>query len=312
MTSAAFTTDLARLGPAGGKAGWSLSASRAYCQRLARTHYENFRVASWLLPRSLREHFYAIYAYCRWSDDLADETRGGAATLDLLAWWHEQLIACYHGQARHPVFVALAETIRQFNIPIEPFADLLVAFRQDQTKHRYQDRHELLDYCRHSACPVGRLVLYLARSVETRNLELSDSICTGLQLANFWQDIARDWRQGRRYLPDDTMRRHDCSESMFQARQATAAFRAALAEEVEVAERMLRAGFELIGRMPTLFQLEVWLFIQGGLAILERIRAQDYDVWSRRPTVSRGAQLRLLAGGCWRRWSGRLSRTSLE
>ena len=311
MTSQGFAADLASLGPAA--PGMAQAAgriptaaeSRAYCRSLARSHYENFQVASWLLPRALRPHFYHVYAYCRWSDDLADETGDRQRSLELLDWWEHELSECYAGRARHPVFVALRETIAEFEIPRAPFADLLVAFRQDQRQTRYETFDDLLSYCRNSANPVGRLVLYLCRSHDDARGRLSDSICTGLQLANFWQDVAGDFRRGRIYLPLADCRNFGYNESDFAAGEANGAFRRLLAFEVERAERWLRDGLPLVEQLPGQLRGDVWLFVHGGLKILDRIRAIDYDVWRRRPKVSRSDQLRLLAGWMWRTLPGR-------
>lgn len=302
MTSEAFAADLRRYGPeapaAQSAANRILSApeARAYCRRLALTHYENFRVASWLLPRALRTHFYHVYAYCRWADDLADETGDPARSLQLLDWWQAQLIACYAGQVRHPVFIALAETIREFDIPSEPFLDLLTAFRQDQHVTRYETFDDLLGYCRNSANPVGRLILYLGRCHDDAKGQLSDSVCTGLQLANFWQDVANDWDRGRIYLPLADCRSFGYNEGDFAVRRSSTEFRRLLQFEVDRAERWLREGLPLVDEMPGRLRGDVWLFVHGGLKILERIRELDYDVWKRRPKVSRLDQLRLLIG----------------
>ena len=299
---ATFAADLALFGPAaGGPSATGVRAltadeSRAYCRRLATTHYENFAVASWLLPRALRPHFYHVYAYCRWADDLADETGDPRRSLELLDWWKEQLHDCYAGKAHHPVFVALQETICEFEIPPAPFLALLEAFRQDQRVTRYETFHDLLGYCRNSANPVGRLVLYLARSHDEQRGRLADSVCTGLQLANFWQDVAGDWRRGRIYLPLADCRDFGYNENDFAAGRANAEFRRLLAFEVDRAERWLREGLPLAEQMPGRLRGDVWLFVYGGLKILEHIRAIDYDVWKRRPKVSRLDQLRLLAG----------------
>jgi squalene synthase HpnC len=274
---------------------------------LARRHYENFTVASWLLPRPMQQHFCNVYAYCRWADDLADQARDPRESLALLDWWEEQLHACYRGQVTHPVFVALWETIREFRIPPDPFADLLVAFRQDQRITRYETAEQLLEYCRYSANPVGRLVLYLGRCHDRKRVRLADSICTGLQLANFWQDVAEDWDRGRIYLPQARCRRHGYDESMFARRQCNEAFRRLLAAEVSEAEGWLRRGRPLIGMVPRWMRLEVALFIQGGLAILEQIGRQDYDVWSSRPVVSKLDKLRLAARCWWRLRRGTLT-----
>jgi squalene synthase HpnC len=283
----------------------SLAACQAYCRRLARAHYENFAVASWLLPRTLRTHFYNIYAYCRWSDDLADETGGHAlSTGDLLDWWEAELRACHAGQARHPVFIALRETIREFAIPPEPFHDLLSAFRQDQQVSRYETFDDLLDYCRRSANPVGRLVLYLGRAHDEERGKLSDAICTGLQLANFCQDVAEDWRRGRVYIPLEECRRFDYSEADFAAGRDDRRFKDLLSLQVDRAESWLRSGLPLVERLPRALAGDIWLIAHGGLRILERIRAVEFDVWRRRPKVTRRDQFRLLAGYLARRWFG--------
>ncbi len=282
----------------------SLGESRDYCRQLAKRHYENFVVASVLLPQELRPHFHAVYAYCRWADDLADETGGGDESLRLLDWWDGELEACYRGQARHPVFVALGETIRQFAIPIDPFQALLVAFRQDQYRNRYQTFNDLLDYCRYSANPVGRLVLYLAQAATPRNFEFSDCICTGLQLANFCQDVARDYARGRIYLPLAELSDAGYDERMFARSEYNAAFRSVLAALVDRAEAQLRAGEPLVARVPPTLRFDIALFTRGGLAILRKIRAQNFDVWRRRPVVGKLATLGILAK-TWidcRRW----------
>ncbi len=276
---------------------------QGYCRHLARRHYENFTVASALLPRELRQHFHNIYAYCRWADDLADETAGGEESLRLLDWWQTQHEDCYGGRTRHPVFVALAETISRFDIPPEPFADLLTAFRQDQRTTRYETFDELLQYCRYSANPVGHLILYLGRSYDAERAKLSDSICTGLQLANFWQDVARDFDRGRIYLPQADCRRFGYDGETFARRQTNESFRALLAHEVDEATVWLVNGLPLLDVLPKELRLDVALFAHGGLAILDRIRRLDYDVWRRRPTVGRFAKLRLLVR-CW--WQLRL------
>jgi squalene synthase HpnC len=302
-----FTVELERFAPPNGAAPQpGIRQSRAYCRRLARMHYENFRVASWLLPRHLRQHFCNVYAYCRWSDDLADETAGGQESLDLLDWWEEELLACYGGTPRHPVMVALTETIVAFGIPPEPFLQLLVAFRQDQTVKRYETERQLLEYCKSSANPVGRMVLYLGHCHDKKRGALADNVCTGLQLANFCQDVRRDWERGRIYLPLSTRERMGCREEALAGGDFDAAWRAALAYHVAGAQVLLSTGRELVPLVPRELQLDVWLFIEGGLAILKHIVALDYDVWTSRPTVSKREQLALLAHGCWLKTRGRL------
>ena len=285
---------------------------RRYCRRLARRHYENFTVVSWLLPGRLRQHFYNVYAYCRWADDLADEPGDGAPcthgpqSLLLLDWWEKELRNCYAGKTRHPVFLALANTVRRFSIPIDPFIDLLVAFRQDQRIHGYDDAGQLMQYCRYSANPVGRLILYLGKCHTAERVQLSDSICTGLQLANFWQDVARDWDMGRVYLPAADRARFGYDDEMFARREVNDAFRRLMAAEVDLAEGHLRRGFPLVRWMPPELQLDVALFIQGGLAILRAIRQQNYDVWTSRPTISKKTRLRMLWKCWWELKRGRI------
>ncbi|HVU89741.1 MAG TPA: squalene synthase HpnC [Pirellulales bacterium] len=300
MASMPFQVDLDRYGPASSRAAASLAESRDYCRELATRHYENFHVASLLLPRALRPHFHAVYAYCRWSDDLADEIGDAKHSEELLDWWEAELRDCYAGSARHPVFVALRQTIQEFSIPIAPFADLLVAFRQDQSVHRYERPDDVLAYCRYSANPVGRLVLFLAQAHDEGRGALADSICTGLQLANFCQDVAGDWQRGRVYLPQAECRRFGYSEDDFARHAANDNFRRLMASEVERAATYLRQGLPLVDLMPRGLRGDVWLFAHGGLAILERIRAVDYDVWHKRPKISRLGKARLLGGAVWR------------
>lgn len=278
----------------------SLAEAAAYCRQLARTHYENFTVASWLLPRNLRPHFYAVYAYCRSADDLADETGDPRASLAALDRWEDQLEGCYAGSPQHPVFVALRPTIDKFSIPREPFERLLTAFRHDQRVRRYLTHEEVLNYCQNSANPVGRLILFLGRCHDERRCQLADSICTGLQLANFCQDVARDWAKGRVYLPQETLDRVGCAQDVFARGHASAAFRQAMELEVGRAETYLRAGEPLIELMPRGLQIDVALFVAGGLSILQAIRDVDFDVWRKRPTISRRRQLRLLWQSWWR------------
>jgi len=305
-----FLVELARWGPKSlPEEPPTLRAARRYCRRLARRHYENFTVASWLLPRRLRQHFYNVYAYCRWADDLADEVFSPRESLALLDWWEQQLRACYAGQTRHPVFRALRETIERFKIPMDPFLDLLVAFRQDQRQRRYETFADVLQYCRYSANPVGRLVLYLAECHTPERVRLSDAICTGLQLANFCQDVARDWQRGRVYLPLADCRRFGYEEVMFARGEFNEAFRKLMQLSVERAESYLREGLPLVGLVPAELRVDVLLFVHGGLAILEAIRRQDYDVWSCRPVVSRTKAVKLLARCWWQVRFGKLEGT---
>lgn len=271
----------------------TLEEAQAWCRRLAESHYENFHVASWFLPRALRPHFHAIYAYCRISDDLGDEVGDTAQSLALLEMWGRELDACYEGRARHPVFVALADTIRACSIPKEPFADLLTAFRQDQTVTRYETMAELLAYCRNSANPVGRLVLYTCGIRDEERFALSDATCTALQLANFWQDVRVDYGKGRVYLPQEDMRRFGVHEEILAAGVATPGFRVLMRHEVEYARHLFREGLPLIGRVGRELALDLDLFSRGGLEILRAIERRNYDVLSARPAISTTTKLAL-------------------
>ena len=271
----------------------SLDEARAWCRQLSESHYENFHVASWFLPKALRPHFHAIYAYCRVSDDLGDEVGDTAQALALLDMWGSELDACYEGRTRHPVFVALAETIRACSIPKEPFADLLTAFRQDQTVTRYRNMQQVLDYCRYSANPVGRLVLYVCGYADEERFRLSDATCSALQLANFWQDVRVDYGKGRVYLPQDDMQRFGVSEDVLAGGAATPEFRALLEFEVDFARRLFEQGLPLIGMVGRELALDLDLFSRGGLEILRAIELQDYDVLSARPAISKRTKLAL-------------------
>jgi squalene synthase HpnC len=285
----------------------SLAEAETYCRRLATSHYENFPLVSWLLPRDLHQHFYNVYAYCRWSDDLADEIGDPARSLELLEWWQGQLDACYAGEARHPVFVALAQTIREFLIPRQPFADLLSAFQQDQRVSTYETFADLRDYCRRSADPVGRLVLYLVRQHTPRNVAWSDSLCTGLQLANFWQDVRRDRQLGRVYLPREDRLRFGYRDDDLERQITNQAFLDVMRFEVTRAREFLEAGLPLIPELPGRLQVDLELFARGGLRILGCIEEIGYRVWDVRPTVSKLDFARLFCGCVWRRLQRRRS-----
>ncbi len=271
----------------------NLEQARAWCKQLAESHYENFHVATWFLPKGLRPHFHSIYAYCRISDDLGDEVGDRSAALALLDFWGGELDACYQGSARHPVFVALAETIRVCSIPKEPFSDLLAAFRQDQTVTRYGSMQDVLSYCRFSANPVGRLVLYASGYADELRFRLSDATCSALQLANFWQDVRVDFGKDRVYLPQDSMRRFGVSDETIARGIATPEFRALLKSEVDFARHLFEEGLPLIGMVGRDLAVDLDLFSRGGLEILNAIQAQDYDVLSARPFISKSTKLAL-------------------
>jgi squalene synthase HpnC len=289
----AFSDDLNRFGP-GSTERVSREQALAYCARLTATHYENFSVVTWLTPREHRPALKSIYAYCRWSDDLGDEVDDRARALELLSWWRGELRAMYRGDARHPVMVALQDTVRRYAIPIEPFEALISAFEQDQTVTEYQTYEQLLDYCTRSANPVGHLVLYVSGSYTAENARLADCTCTGLQLANFWQDVARDLAIGRIYLPREDRERFGCSESDLRAHRFTPGFAALLRLEVERARSLLALGRALVPRIPGPLAIDIDLFSRGGLAILELIESRGFDVLSSRPSLSRWTKVSLL------------------
>ena len=295
-----LAAQLARYGPSARYEPPSAEAARAYCRTLAESHYENFTVVSGLFPRHLHQHLCNVYAYCRWADDLADEAGDDAPAL--LDWWEGQLDAMYAARTTHPVFIALAETVGDFNIRRQPLADLLVAFRRDQTQQRYETMADLLTYCEHSANPVGRIVLALGRALNNENVHLSDRICTGLQLANFCQDVRRDYENGRIYLPQEWCLRHGWDEGRFAAGRCDDDFRQLLQELVDQADRLLISGRPLIQRVPPDLRLPVRVFVAGGQAVLAAIRSARYDVWTRRPTVSHWTKMRLLASSLMSGW----------
>ena len=271
----------------------TLEEARAWCKQLAESHYENFHVASWFLPKALRPHFHSIYAYCRVSDDLGDEVGDTAQSLALLHLWGRELDACYEGRARHPVFVALAETIRTCSIPKEPFADLLTAFRQDQTVTRYETMGDVLGYCKYSANPVGRLVLYACGYADEERFRLSDATCSALQLANFWQDVRVDYAKGRVYLPQDDMRRFGVRDETIAQGVATPGFRALLQHEVDFARQLFERGLPLIGMVDRDLAVDLDLFSRGGLEILRAIERSSFDVLTERPAIAKSTKLAL-------------------
>lgn len=281
----------AREGGAGGAAARPVDLREAYawCGRLARSHYENFTVASWLMPRAMRPHVHAIYAYARMADDFADEER----SLERLDEWERGLDAAYAGAPVHPVFVALADTVRRFDIPREPFADLLRAFRSDVNFAGFETLEELLGYARCSANPVGRLVLYLFGYRDEERQRLSDLVCSGLQLANFWQDVAIDFGKGRIYFPRRDLERFGVTPAMIELGRITPEFVALMRHEIEGAREMLVRGAELAALVDRRLRRDVLMFAGGGLAILRAIEACGYDVFRRRPKLGKLAYLAL-------------------
>jgi len=279
----------------------SLQEARAYCRKLATSHYENFSVVTWFLPRHLHDHFYAVYAYCRISDDLGDEVGDAATSLRLLDAWEAELNACYEGRPKHPVFVALAETVKECQIPKKPFADLLTAFRQDQTVTRYETFEDLLKYCRNSANPVGRLVLYVCGYRDEQLQFLSDYTCVALQLANFWQDVTVDWQKGRVYLPLEDLRRFKVTEQQIAERRFNNEFRELMKYEVGRARDLFNMGLPLAKLVDKRLGMDIELFTRGGQEILNSIERQGYDVLKSRPAISKSRKLGLVLSAAVRR-----------
>ncbi len=275
---------------------YSVAEAEVYTRWLATNHYENFHVVSFLLPKRLHQDFYNVYAYCRWADDLGDEIGDTTESLRLLEWWRSELESMYAGHARHPVFVALRETVQRHSIPQQPFADLVRAFIQDQTVTRYKNWDEVLDYCVYSANPVGRLVLYLCGYPDADRQLLSDFTCTALQLANFWQDVTVDLKKDRVYMPLDVLSRHGYSVEDLIALRSTPAFQAAMREMVSYTRDLFERGLPLIGMVDRRLALDLDLFSRGGLRILDKIAQQNYDVLTRRPAISKFERVQLLIG----------------
>jgi squalene synthase HpnC len=276
----------------------TLDEARAWCHQLATSHYENFHVATFFLPRIMRPHFEGLYAFCRVSDDLGDEVGDTATALRLLDAWGRMLDQCYDApeQSRHPVFVALRETIVACDLPRSLFHDLLRAFKQDQVKTHYNTWDEAVEYSRYSANPVGRLVLMVCGYRDGPRALLSDRICTGLQLANFWQDAVRDSEIGRRYIPTEYMQRFGVAEGQIEGRVFTPEFGVMMHELVDRTREMLRQGAAISITVDDELRVTLDLFRKGGDAILDGIAAQKYDVLRGRPVVTRRRKLMLLFG----------------
>jgi squalene synthase HpnC len=262
-----------------------------YTRWLATHHYENFHVVSVLLPKKLHQDFYNVYAFCRWADDLGDEVGDSQESLRLLTWWRRELEAMYRGEASHPVFVALKDTVHRHQIPIEPFDRLIQAFEQDQTVTRYQTFEDVFGYCVNSANPVGHLVLYLCGHRDRERQHLSDYTCTALQLANFWQDVIVDLEKDRIYLPLDLFERYGYTTKELFARRFDSRFEAIMFDAVTVADDLFHKGLPLIEMVDRRLALDLELFSRGGMKILQKIRSQGYNVLKCRPHISKAERV---------------------
>jgi squalene synthase HpnC len=276
----------------------TLAEAQEWCRKLAATHYENFHVATWFLPKRARPYFESIYAFSRVADDLGDEISDPARASSLLNAWKAMLDECYDDpdRSQHPVFVALRQTIDETGVPRELFSDLIRAFQMDQSFTRYETLEELIEYSRYSANPVGRLVLWVSGYRDEERSLLSDKVCTALQLANFWQDVVEDFGRGRRYLPAVEMRRFGVTDEQISAHSFTPEFKALMEYLVTYARTMLREGGAISGKVDRELALTLDLFRKGGEAALDSVVNQGYDVLKHRPFVSKPTKLKLLAG----------------
>lgn len=269
--------------------------------RVSVGHYENFPVASLLLPQKLRQPVAVIYRFARSADDFADEGDDPPAErLAKLESYRQKILSVARGETpADPLFRELAATIREHSLPPQLFVDLLDAFSQDVTKQRYANFAELTDYCRRSANPVGRLLLHLFKRTADSELSRSDAICSGLQLVNFWQDAGIDYAKGRIYLPQDEMAAHGVTERHLAEKTCDPAWRSLMSFQVRRATALLLAGAPLGRSLPGRAGLELRATVQGGLRILEKIKAADYDVFRRRPVLRRRDWPLLIAKACW-------------
>ncbi len=282
--------------------GCSLDSARDYVRWLATHQYENFHVASRLLPTRLHESFYSVYAYCRWADDLGDEIPDSMRAIALLDAWEHELEQCYLGRASHPVFIALAPTVRACAIPIEPFRDLLAAFRRDQTILRYETWEDVLGYCRYSANPVGRLVLYVSGYSDPERQTLSDYTCTALQLANFWQDVARDLKKGRIYIPLQLAAAKGVKESDIVEKRYTPQYAALMKDLILRTRALFDAGRPLEGMVEPFLRVDLELFRRGGVAVLDAIEEIGCDTLHHRPALGKWAKAGLLTRAVVASW----------
>lgn len=272
-----------------------LSQAYQFCQNYARAHSENFSIASFFIPKALRQDFYVLYAYCRFSDDLADEQSSSELALAALKDWRKQLGQGLEGGATSsPILTALVDTVKRRNLATKPLYDLLDAFQRDQVQNRYYDSSDLLTYCYGSANSVGRLILNLAEVSGQAIADRSDAICTGLQLVNFCQDMHRDALQDRIYMPEKLYQQHHVTEAMILAAKPTKELQAALRQWVEQSRKYFLQGWELWKSVPNWLSRDIRLFAGGGLAVCDAIAAVNYDVWTSRPTVSKQARVKLL------------------
>jgi hydroxysqualene synthase len=281
---------------------WTIERAFAYCERMAKGHYENFPVASRFVPQKLRPYVWAVYAFARSADDFADEARFAGRRAEALGFWEDQLDRCFHGEADHPVFIALRETVEACDIPILPLKDMLTAFTMDLSINRYSTWQQLMTYCAHSAHPVGRLVLYVFDYRDPSLHNYSDDMCTALQLANFWQDVGVDLQKDRIYLPEEDRKHFGVTDEALYARIVTPQFRDLMRYEVARARALFERGRPLIDKVGSDLGFELAMIWNGGMTILDKIDAIDYDVFRRRPTLNAADKARMVARAATQRW----------
>jgi squalene synthase HpnC len=281
---------------------YTLERAFAYCERMARGHYENFPVASRFVPERLRKYVWAVYAFARSADDFADEARYAGRRAEALGFWEDQLERCFHGEAEHPIFIALRETIEQCDIPIQPLQSMLTAFTMDLSVSRYSTFREVETYCSYSAHPVGRLVLYIFNYRDTSLHNYSDDMCTALQLTNFWQDVGVDLAKDRIYLPEEDRKHFGVSDEMLYARQATPQFKDLMRYEVARARALFERGRPIIDKVGSDLGFELAMIRAGGMTILDKIEGVGYDVFRRRPTLNGADKARMIARAATMRW----------
>jgi squalene synthase HpnC len=283
-------------------APYTVEAAFAYCERMARGHYENFPVASRFVPARLRPFVWAVYAFARSADDFADEARFAGRRAEALGFWEEQLERCFHGEAEHPVFIALRDAVEKCDLPIAPLRDMLTAFTMDLSVNRYQTYAQLERYFQHSAHPVGRLVLHIFGYREPSLHCFSDDVCAALQLTNFLQDVGIDLAKDRIYLPQEDLKHFGVTESMLFARQVTPELRDLYRFEVARARSLFERGRPIIDRVGPELGFELAMIWQGGNTILDKLEAVGYDVFRRRPTLNAADKARMVARAATQRW----------
>ena len=282
------------------KKTWSIPEAFLYCERVAKSHYENFPVGSWLIPKKLRPYVWAIYAFARKADDYADEDYAEKDRLPKLDRWQDMLLHCYHRRVNHPVFLALGELVRQFKIPQHLFVDLITAFKMDVIKKRHATFEELLYYFKHSANPVGRLILHLFNVKEPRAYLLSDYVCTALQLANFWQDVSVDLEKDRIYIPQEDFAQFQYTEKQLVNRELNIQFQRLMAFQIQRTKRLFRKAEGLPALVGGRLGFELRAVILGGMGILKAVEAVQYDTLHTRPALTKGQKLKILLKACFR------------